>query len=73
MNIYALEGHKVRCVTLKAGYKYQQEIVKKYLELGKEYTVEKTKVEGWSTSVWLKEFPNIRFNSVFFEDVVKQS
>jgi hypothetical protein len=73
MNIYALKGHKVTCETLFAGYNYDQELARKYLEIGKEYTVEKTKVYSWHTHVWLQEFPNVIFNSVFFEDAVKQS
>lgn len=73
MNIYALEGHKVRCITFSAGYDYDKEMAKKHLELNKEYTVDYTSVDGYSTDVHLKEFPNIKFNSVFFEDVVEQS
>lgn len=73
MNIYAIAGHKIRCYTFDAGYEYDKEMAKEYLELGKEYTVEYTDVDNWSTDVCLKEFPNIKFNSVFFEDVVEQS
>jgi hypothetical protein len=73
MNIYALEGHKVKCSTFDAGYEYDKEEAKKHLELGKEYTVQYTDVDSWSTDVVLDEFPNIKFNSVFFEDVVEQS
>lgn len=73
MNIYALEGHKVRCSTLSAGYTYDQEIAKKYLEVSKEYTIGATVVHSSSTDVWLQEFPDVNFNSVFFEDVVEQS
>ena len=40
MNIYANNGHKVRVKTFNAGYDYQQEIAKKHLKIGKEYTVE---------------------------------
>jgi hypothetical protein len=73
MNIYALEGHKVKCSTFDAGYDYDKEVAKKHLELGKEYTIHYTIVDSWSTDVFLTEFPNIKFNSVFFEDVVEQS
>lgn len=73
MNIYALKGHKVRCTTLSAGYSYDQEVAKKHLEIGKEYTVESTHVGRWNTDVFLKEFPKVKFNSVFFEDVIEQS
>jgi len=73
MNIYALEGHKVKCHTFNAGYDYHKEIAKEHLEIGKEYTIDKTIVDSYHTDVWLKEFPNVKFNSVFFEDVTEQS
>lgn len=73
MNIYALKGHKVKCKTLSAGYDYHEEVAKKYLEVGKEYTVKNTQVDSCYTDVWLQEFPNVKFNSVFFEDAVEQS
>jgi hypothetical protein len=73
MNIYALKGHKVRCATFNAGYKDQKLRAINYLEIGKEYTIEETKVSGSSTQVFLQEFPDVYFNVVFFEDVVEQS
>jgi hypothetical protein len=73
MNIYALKGHKVIRNTLSTGYEYQVEVAKKYLEIGKEYTVEKTEVESYHTNVWLEEFPDVKFNSAYFEDVVDQA
>lgn len=73
MNIYALKGHKVRCISLEGPYEYQTERAQKYLELGKEYTVESTEVHSSSTDVILQEIPNIEFNSTCFEDVIKQS
>jgi hypothetical protein len=63
MNIYALSGHKVRCVSLNNNHR---------LKLGEEYTVDCTSVSNWSTTVYLLEFPNTGFNSVLFEDVEKQ-
>jgi hypothetical protein len=73
MNIYAIEGHKVKCSTLDAGYTYDMERATKYLEVGNEYTVDYTMVDSFSTDVCLREFPNVMFNSAFFEDVVEQS
>lgn len=72
MNIYALKGHKVKCKTLSAGYNYDKEIAQKYLEVGEEYTIEKTEVDNTYTDVCLQEYPNVKFNSVFFEDTVEQ-
>lgn len=73
MNIYALKNHKVKCTTLSAGYDYHKKIAETYLEIGKEYVVEKTIVDSFHTDVFLQEFPGIKFNSVFFEDVTQQS
>tara|TARA_R110000868_G_scaffold320909_12_gene581952 strand:+ start:176 stop:385 length:210 start_codon:yes stop_codon:yes gene_type:complete len=69
MNIYAKHGDKVVCDTLDAGYKNDQEVASKYLKKGERYTIEETNVADWHTNVYLQEFPGIKFNSVFFEDV----
>lgn len=75
MNIYAIEGHKVKVTedTINNGYKYDKEKVKRLCELNKEYTVSRTEVHSSSTKVYLKEFPGVSFNSVNFEDAVEQS
>ena len=74
MNIFALPGHKVKVTeeTIKYGHDDDQEIVKKYLEIGKEYEISYTEVYGFHTDVYLREFPEIRFNSANFEDVIPQ-
>jgi len=69
MNIYAENGDKVVCSTFDAGYKHEQQIAAKYLVIGKEYTIDQTVVDNWHTDVYLQEFPGVKFNSVFFEDV----
>ena len=73
MNIYASNGHKVKCKTLSGGLRCHQEIAEKHLDINKEYTIDRTEVDSWHTDVWLKEIPNVHFNSVFFEDVTYQS
>jgi hypothetical protein len=73
MNIYALPGHRVRCATLNGGYEFHEQIAREYLDEGGEYTVDHTEVDSWHTDVFLVEFPEVRFNSVFFEDVKPQS
>lgn len=73
MNIYALNGHKVKCFTFEAGHDFQKELVKKHLKIGDTYTIERTDVHSSTTVVFLQEFPNICFNSVFFEDAIEQS
>ena len=72
MNIYSLNGHKVKLETLEAGHDWQKEIVKKHLVVGRIYTVDYTVVHNSNTEVYLQEFPGVEFNSVFFEDVKKQ-
>lgn len=72
-DINSLTGHKVKCWTFSAGTDLDEKIARKYLEIGKEYTVESTTVDDWHTDVKLQEFPDVNFNSVFFEDVSKQS
>lgn len=72
MDIYAPKGTKVKCTTLSAGYEIEQFKTKQYLEIGKEYTVEKTIVDRYRTEVYLQEFPDISFNSVFFSsDIIE--
>ena len=39
------------------------------LEAGIEYTAEKIEVRSWHTKVYLKEFPDKHFNSVWFEGI----
>jgi len=71
MNIYSKKGDKIK-VTINTkynGYTYDKELVEKYLEIDKEYTVEKTIVDRYHTDVILQEFPNKMFNSVNFENV----
>ena len=73
MDIYSKKGTKVIVTkeTIKNGYDYVEEHAKKHLKIGEQYTIEKTVVSGWSTEVYLQEFPNERFNSVTFKNVKK--
>lgn len=73
MNIFALKGHRIKCVTLSAGYSHHQIIAEKHLEVEKEYTIESTDLFSYYADVYLQEIPNVKFNSVFFEDVEEQS
>jgi hypothetical protein len=70
MNIYAKNGDKVIVTedTIHNGYDSDEELAKKHLKIGGIYTVESTVVENYSTTVYLKEFPTIDFNSVNFDD-----
>jgi hypothetical protein len=70
MNIYAKEGHKVIVteIGINSGYDSHIEKAHSYLKVGQTYTVDYTKVGSWHTDVFLKEIPNVAFNSVHFED-----
>lgn len=68
MNVHAKNGDKVKFTNPKAGYDSDIEKTKKYLKLGEVYTIEKTEVDSWFTHVWLKEIPEVYFNSVHFID-----
>lgn len=70
MNIYAEEGSEVFVTqeTINNGYESDSQKAKKYLEIGRVYTVDYTEVGDWHTDVYLKQFPGINFNSVNFLD-----
>jgi len=72
MNIYALKGHKVSFTHPNGGWPFDQQLAKTHLLLDNKYTIEKTIVDSSSTDVFLEEFPNVRFNSVMFDDVEPQ-
>ena len=73
MDIYAKEGTKVIVTedSIKNGYNNVEEHARKFLKVGETYTIDCTMVDGWSTAVYIKEFPDEVFNSVSFEDVQK--
>lgn len=76
MNIFADEGTKVTPAFKDGkpfgGYSADEEKVAQHLKEGEWYTVEYTEVHNWSTDVFLKEFPNVRFNSVNLLEKEKQ-
>ena len=49
------------------GYLSDQKLAKEHLEIGKIYSIKKIDVGDFSTKVWLRDFPEIYFNSVLFE------
>ena len=62
MTIYAVVE------TLRAGYDYEEEMVKSLgFKVGDKFEVDYIDMGGSSTSIHLKDFPNQPFNSVFFE------
>lgn len=69
MDIYSKPGTKVRFIAENPdGYNISKESAK-LLKLDRVYTIDHTEVGGWSTEVYLKEFPGKIFNSVWFEKV----
>lgn len=64
------KGDKVKVTVNSAtsGYANDQENVKKYLNIGEEYTVKEVVVKNWTTDVYLQEVAG-RFNSVNFVNV----
>ena len=62
MTIYAVVE------TLRAGYDCEEEMVKSLgFKVGDKFELECIDMGGSSTSIYLKDFPNQSFNSVFFE------
>ena len=72
MNIYAIRGTIVIFAHANAGYGNEGKVAKKYLRLGKIYTVDYTDGSRWSTDVYLLEVPGMPFNSVLFNDAPQQ-
>lgn len=73
IDLFTPKGHKVKVTkeTANNGYESQKEQVAKLLELEKEYTVDRTDVNDFSSTVYLQEFPNEPFNTVNFENVTE--
>ena len=65
MDIFSPKGTRVR-YTGKGGYETQRKKADEYLDVDAIYLVERTKVGGFHTDVYLQEFPDISFNSVMF-------
>ena len=68
MRVNAPKGQKVRYLD-EHGYESDLITARRYLVKDNEYTVEKTDVGSWRTSVYLQEYPDIPFNSVHFEEL----
>ena len=70
MGIYTSRGARVEFSDAEAGYPHDQETLKKNkLKLGGVYTVDEVIVYGFSSTLYLKEFPGIPFNTVNFSNV----
>jgi len=66
MSIYSEEDDLVVYKYPNNGYDHDQQTARKYLNIDQVYTVDFTDVHSSSTDVYLKDFPNVSFNSVQF-------
>ena len=70
MPIDARHGTKVIFNKPKNGWPHDQQTLKKHgLIEGEKYTVDRTEIHDCYTTLYLVEFPGIRFNTVNFSDV----
>ncbi len=69
MDIYAKLGTSIRYLGVN-GYDSDREYANKYLSVDSIYTVKRTEVGNWSSSVELLEFPDKLFNTVLFSEVL---
>ena len=71
MDINTTEGTKVTVTkdSIKNGYDSVETHARKHLEIGGSYTIDYVHIEGWNTDVFIKEMPDIKFNSVSFENL----
>ena len=69
MDIYDKSERQVVCVSNKNNHFYDCDKNSPLLTVGEKYTVMDVDVCSWHTEVWLKEFPDVEFNSVCFEEI----
>lgn len=69
MNVRDYSERKVVCVHNKDNGFFGYDSNSPLLEVGATYTVVDLYVYSWYTEVKLKEFPNVVFNSVCFEEI----
>lgn len=67
--LHAEIGCKCKVSSFSVGTDIERQEAKRLLSFDKIYTVKTVVVGGWYSTVELKEAPNVKFNSVFFERV----
>jgi hypothetical protein len=66
-------GQHIICIpTDKNGFDSDKEWINKHLEIGKEYTLDSMDVSQSSSTLKLREFPKLSFNTVCFEYKIKR-
>ncbi|PCI43729.1 MAG: hypothetical protein COB49_11805 [Alphaproteobacteria bacterium] len=67
MRINAPKGQSVK--RIRGGFLYNEKEANKLLNYDDVYTILRTEIFGSHTTIYLKEFPDIGFNSVAFKEV----
>jgi hypothetical protein len=66
-------SQEIKCIpTGRNGYDIDKEHIREHLEVGKEYVLLAMNVSQSSSSLTLKEFPTLSFNTVCFDFKPKQ-
>lgn len=68
MNIRDCSTREVVCINNENNNFFGCDENSPLLEIGKTYTIVDVDVHSWHTEIELKEFPDIKFNSVCFEE-----
>lgn len=69
MNIFNNKTRKIVCVENDDSNSWGFSGTGHLLTVGAEYTLVDVEVHSWHSVVELKEFPNIQFNSILFEEI----
>ncbi|QQG45964.1 MAG: hypothetical protein HYY55_03210 [Candidatus Niyogibacteria bacterium] len=69
MDLDTKPGEKVLFDKPNSGYEHDSATARKHLNIGDTYTVERVEVADWSSEVFLKEVPDVGFNTTHFQNV----
>ena len=70
MNIFDRTERSIVCISNKdLGMDHERRANADKLVVGEIYTLDDVVVEDWYSDVYLKEFPDLYFNSVLFEEI----
>lgn len=71
MDIYTGIGSKIIAtpISLRNGHDLDKEKAALHLKKNEFYTLQKIERQDWKTFVWVREVPNVPFNSVQFENL----
>lgn len=66
IHMHSERGCRVKVKSVTNGWNSDIEKAQKYFNVGDVYTVENVEIGGFISYLTLKEFPNIKFNTVNF-------